>query len=202
VSRAVAGSKSVSTVFVVTPTRRTPPIGLTYAHDVPGKEQNLVVRRALPGEAASLGALAMRSKAHWGYGQEFLEIVRPILTFTEADLVSSPVYVLEVGGELAGMYRLGGDPPEGELDDLWLEPRFIGLGAGRRLYEHALQVAAELGFDSLRIESDPNAEGFYLAMGATRIGERPSQSGRTLPLLRVTTRRPARFGPYRSESAP
>lgn len=130
----------------------------------------------------------MRSKAHWGYSPEFLEIVRPILTFTEADLATRPVYVLELAGELAGLYRLAGDPPEGELDDLWLDPRFIGLGAGRRLCEHALQTAAELGFDSLWIESDPHAEGFYLALGATRIGERPSRSGRTLPLLRVSTR--------------
>lgn len=153
-----------------------------------GTEQNLVIRPARAGEAQTLGALAMRSKAHWGYSEEFLEVVRPMLTFAETDLASSPVYVLEAAGEPAGMYRLSGSPPEGELDDLWLDPRLIGLGAGRRLFEHALQTAAELGFDSLRIESDPNAEGFYLAMGATRIGERRSPSGRTLPLLRVHAR--------------
>jgi hypothetical protein len=50
------------------------------------------------------------------------------------------------------------------------------------------RIAAELRFETLLIESDPNAEGFYLAMGATRIDERRSASGRTLPLLRVMTR--------------
>ncbi len=123
---------------------------------------NLVIRSAHAGEAGSLGALAMRSKAHWGYSQEFLDVVRPVLTFTESDVADSPVYVLEAAGELAGMYRLVGDPPEGELADLWLDPRFIGRGAGRRLFEHPLHSAVELGFDSLLIESDPNACGFYL----------------------------------------
>jgi len=149
---------------------------------------NLVIRPAHADEAGSLGALAMRSKAHWGYSQEFLDVVRPMLTFTESDLADSPVYVLEAAGKLVGMYRLAGNPPHGELDHLWLDPRLIGRGAGRRLFEHALQSAVELGFDSLLIESDPNACGFYLAMGATHVGERRSLSGRTLPLLRVNTR--------------
>lgn len=155
---------------------------------MPTEKQNLVIRRAHAGEAGSLSALAMRSKAHWGYREEFLDVVRPMLTFTESDLAGSPVYVLEAVGELVGMYRLAGDPPHGELDDMWLDPGFIGRGAGRRLFDHALQSAVELGFDSLLIESDPNAVGFYLAMGATQVGERRSLSGRTLPLLRVNPR--------------
>jgi ribosomal protein S18 acetylase RimI-like enzyme len=150
--------------------------------------QELEIRRARPGEAADLSALALRSKAHWGYDQEFLDAVRPVLTFSEADLSASPVYVLEAAGVPAGMYRLTGEPPEGELEDLWLGPELIGRGLGRRLFEHALGIAAELGFDSLVIEADPNAEPFYLAMGAVRIGDRRSPSGRTLPLLRVGTR--------------
>lgn len=151
-------------------------------------ERPPLIRQAEPGEADTLSALAMRSKAHWGYAGDFLEGVRAILTFSEADLAASPVYVLEAASEPVGMYRLTGSPPEGELEDLWLDPRVIGIGAGRRLFDHAMATARELGFHSLRIESDPNAEGFYRAMGATRIGERRSESGRTLPLLLVDVR--------------
>jgi GNAT superfamily N-acetyltransferase len=149
--------------------------------------QRVVIRRALPGEADILSALAMRSKAHWGYDQEFLEVVRPILTFTEKALTDSPVFVLAVGGEVAGVYRLSGLPPEGELEDLWLDPGMIGRGLGRLLFDHAVGTAAELGFDSLLIESEPNAEGFYLTMGAIHVGDRRSVTGRTLSLMRVGT---------------
>ena len=146
-----------------------------------------VIRPARAGEAAALSQLAIRSKAHWGYDAAFLEVVRPMLTFSEEDLVASPVYVLDAGGTVVGMYRLTGAPPSGTLEDLWLDPSAIGHGRGRLLFEHALATASQLGFGELTIEADPNAEGFYAAMGATRVGERASPSGRTLPLLRVHT---------------
>ena len=133
----------------------------------------------------------MRSKAHWGYAEEFLERVRSILTFSEEDILRCPVYVLTLGSdEPAGVYRITGAPPEGELEDLWLDPRIIGRGMGRALFEHALGTAGGLRFESLLIEGDPNAEGFYLAMGAIRVGSRESPSGRTLQLLRVKTTTP------------
>jgi GNAT superfamily N-acetyltransferase len=148
---------------------------------------DLVIRPARPGEAAALTELVMRSKAHWGYDAEFMEVLRPILTIGEDDLVASPVYVLDADATAVGMHRLTGTPPSGELEDLWLDPGSIGHGRGRLLFEHALATASELGFDELTIEADPNAEGFYAAMGATPSGERRSPSGRTLALLTVRT---------------
>lgn len=117
--------------------------------------------------------------------------MRPILIFTEEDLVDSPVCVLPKaqGDEPLGTYRLPGSPPQGELEDLWLDPRVIGRGLGRRLLEHALRTAAELGFDSLLIEGDPNAEGFYLSMGTIRVDDRRlPPTGRPLPLKPGKTR--------------
>ena len=44
------------------------------------------------------------------------------------------------------------------------------------------------GLDALLIESDPDAEPFYLAHGAERQGTRiSSATGRELPLLRIAT---------------
>jgi GNAT superfamily N-acetyltransferase len=60
----------------------------------------------------------------------------------------------------------------------------MGTGAGRRLFRHAVQTARTNGGKRLRIESDPNAEGFYLAMGARPAGRVPAKpQGRTLPVL-------------------
>ena len=154
---------------------------------MPAAEPDLCIRPARAGEAGELSALAMRSKAYWGYDDTFLRAVRPMLTFTEADLAAAAVFVLQEAGGAAGMYRLTGRPPEGELEALWLDPHLIGRGVGRRLFQHALRTACGLGFAALTIESDPHAEGFYRAMGARRIGERAAPSGRTLPVLRVAT---------------
>jgi hypothetical protein len=47
-------------------------------------------------------------------------------------------------------------------------------------------------YERLLIQSDPFAEGFYLRLGADRIGEVPSQAlpGRVLPLLVYPLREP------------
>ncbi|MFC7621078.1 GNAT family N-acetyltransferase [Microlunatus sp. GCM10028923] len=73
----------------------------------------------------------------------------------------------------------------GLLGNLWLMPASIGTGLGRRLFEHAIMTARGLGFRTLTIEAEPLAEGFYLAMGAVRVGEVASGSipGRSLPVL-------------------
>jgi len=149
------------------------------------------IRPARPEEAPHLTEVVLRSKASWGYDDAFLAAVGEELTITAEDFDRGPIFALEVDGVVVGLYRLGGTPPEGYLTDLWLEPEFQGRGLGRRLWEHALGSATALGYRSLVLEADPNAEGFYAAMGAARVGERESPlaqeiaPGRVLPLMRI-----------------
>jgi GNAT superfamily N-acetyltransferase len=144
-----------------------------------------VLRAARPDEAGVLSELALRSKAYWGYDQDFLDACRAELTFDPADVPARRIVVAESAGQVLGFYSLDGQPPQAELGNLWLDPVAIGTGLGRRLWQHALEVARGAGFTVLRIEADPHAEGFYLAMGAQPAGSSPSGSitGRTLPLL-------------------
>jgi GNAT superfamily N-acetyltransferase len=125
----------------------------------------------------------LRSKAHWGYDAAFMERVAPALDFTARDLEREAVYVLEIDA-LVGFYALRELEEKPFLDDLWVEPAHIGAGHGARLWLHALATARGLGWTHLLIESEPGAEGFYMRMGARRLGERRSSIGRLLPLLR------------------
>lgn len=144
-----------------------------------------LIRPARIDELAALSDIAFRSKAHWGYDAEFMEACRDELTVRPADLDRFHVFVLERDHAIAGFGAVAPGDPEAELWWLFVEPAAIGSGAGRALWHHAVDLARELDARTLRIESDPNAEGFYLAMGATRAGEAPSQSipGRNIPLL-------------------
>ncbi|MER6990807.1 GNAT family N-acetyltransferase [Saccharopolyspora hirsuta] len=145
----------------------------------------MLIRAADPGEAAVLSELALRSKAHWGYDQEFLETCRAELTLRPQDLVDQRATVAQVGDRVAGFYTLAGQAPEGELACLFVEPDHIGSGVGTRLWQHAADTARALGFERFTIDSDPFAEDFYLKMGAVRTGATPSSSfpGRELPQL-------------------
>lgn len=144
------------------------------------------LRAAEPHEAADITALALRSKAYWGYDREFLDAVRELLVVTPEQVRDDGVVVADRNGSLLGYYRLDGEPPEGELADLFVEPDAIGTGLGRRLWVHALTAARERGFHSLKLEADPHAEPFYLHMGARRTGMREVSPGRWLPVMRVS----------------
>jgi GNAT superfamily N-acetyltransferase len=145
------------------------------------------IRPARSDEASALSELAMRSKAFWGYDADFLERCRPELTLRPEDLAPLRAHVAVEGDALLGFFTLRGEPPEGELDALYVEPRAIGRGTGRALLSRAVLVARALGFRALAIHSDPHADAFYLRHGAARVGEVPSGSiaGRVLPLLRL-----------------
>jgi N-acetylglutamate synthase-like GNAT family acetyltransferase len=147
----------------------------------------VLIRRARAKEAAALTALAFRSKAFWGYDKAFLEASGPDLTVEDELVRSGRVFVAERDRTIAGFASLGGEPPRLELVQLFVEPDFIGSGVGRGLVDHAVAEARRLGAVELVVESDPNAEGFYGAMGGERVGTVPSivDPERQLPLLRL-----------------
>lgn len=141
-------------------------------------------------ELGILTALALRSKAHWGYSPEFMEACRDELTLCPDSLESGSIRLIEVDGRPAGFYSLEpaeDDPLAAELDLFFVEPEFIGRGLGRIMMNEAFERAARSGFERLLVQSDPHAEDFYRAMGFVCIGHRPSASlpGRMLPLLQV-----------------
>ena len=149
------------------------------------------IRRAHPAEAGILSALALRSKAHWGYDADFLTACRDDLTLSADDIASSTVYVCDGVDGPSGYYRLVlQDDGVAELDALFVEPAAMGQGVGRSLWRHAVATAATLGCSEMVWQSDPQAEGFYLTMGARRAGESESTvtPGRMLPLMRFRLR--------------
>lgn len=145
------------------------------------------IRPARPDEAADLRGLAHRSKAHWPYAAEFLAAVRPLLRLEPEDVERDVVRLLEIDGVVAGWHRVSLRDRHAELEDLWLEPRFIGIGHGRVLFEDAVAAARSAAADRLEWDAEPFATGFYAAMGGVVIGEVPSAAevGRMLPRMRL-----------------
>ncbi|MGD9562963.1 MAG: GNAT family N-acetyltransferase [Pyrinomonadaceae bacterium] len=147
---------------------------------------NLSFGPAKAADAARLSKIAFSAKAYWRYPTEWLEKWRPQLTLSKSDIANETVVKLSIGSEIVGFYMLRSNAGVLWVEHLWLDPPFIGQGFGRLLFEHAIAAAREAKASALRIESDPNAEGFYAAMGAIRIGERRSEIDgppRVLPLM-------------------
>jgi GNAT superfamily N-acetyltransferase len=160
---------------------------MTRSNDAP----EMQIRPACTDDLPSLDKMAYRAKAHWGYAAEQLECWRPDLTVERATLGGKPVFVAEVGARLAGFLQLAMDTQPWEIWAMFVEPACMGRGFGRQLVEHAKSLAAAAGVSELAIDADPNAEGFYLACGAYRIGELSApidgQPGRVRPQLLLAT---------------
>jgi N-acetylglutamate synthase-like GNAT family acetyltransferase len=154
-------------------------------------DRQSVIRSAAAAEAPTLTALAFRSKAYWGYDATFMEACREDLTTSADDILAGLVYVIEEAGRIVGFYKLRlHAAEEAELIDLFVEPDAIGRGYGKRLWQHAVGTARQLGVRRITFQSEPHAEGFYQAMGAERIGVSESTvfPGRMLPLMRFIVR--------------
>ncbi|MBV8394275.1 MAG: GNAT family N-acetyltransferase [Alphaproteobacteria bacterium] len=144
----------------------------------------VALRPARPGEAESLTALCLRSKAHWGYDAAFMRLCVPSLTMREESIAEGRVLVaVDDAGATLGTVSVGRDGCDAELALMFVEPSAIGSGAGRILFEGATALARRLGYRRMTILADVNAAPFYERMGARFLRTEPSDAipGRTLP---------------------
>ena len=136
-------------------------------------------------ELPALSALCFRSKAVWGYGDDFMEACRRELSVEPCDLRSTSVAVAEQDGRLVGVAQIKVAGSEADLLKLFVEPTVLRGGIGSALFVWATELTISQGADRLSIEADPEAAPFYRRMGAQDVGLAPSGSipHRMLPRL-------------------
>jgi ribosomal protein S18 acetylase RimI-like enzyme len=143
------------------------------------------IRRATPSDAARATEVARIAKAHWGYPAEWLATWHEGLAITATDIERHPTWVAEIDGVIAGVCQIQGDTGRFMLEHVWVDPAQHGRGVGRALVEEARGSVEGL----LHIVADPNAERFYIKLGAERVGEieapMPGAPERKLPLLEL-----------------
>ncbi|MET7621822.1 GNAT family N-acetyltransferase [Streptomyces sp. NPDC005408] len=131
--------------------------------------QALRIRRATARDAKRLTRLVRNSRAYEGpyapliagyrVGPDYIETHEVFVALGEDD-------------RLLGFYALILAPAE--LDLMFVADAAQGLGIGRLLIAHMIGEAREAGITAVRIVSHPPAEGFYLSVGAQRIGTVPA----------------------------
>ncbi len=147
----------------------------------------LVIRRAVPAEAARLTALARIAKAHWGYPAAWLAAWAADLAITPEYVAAHYVFAAEIAGELVGVCALEDLGDRWALEHVWVEPAQHGRGIGQALVQHALEVVRALRPGLVAVKSDPHAAGFYERLGARRVAAVPApmdgMPARELPIL-------------------
>ncbi len=157
----------------------------------------LLIRRARVDEAPLLTALAMRSKAVWGYDDAFMAACLAELTVQPAAIKAGEVWVAEEGDTAVGLLELVPGAEEAEVRLIFVAPERVGSGVGAALWRHMEERACALGAERIGLDADPNAVPFYERMGMRVTGESPSGSipGRALPrMAKRLSKRLARRG--------
>jgi GNAT superfamily N-acetyltransferase len=142
--------------------------------------------RATAKDAAALTEIAHAAKRHWGYPETWIAAWRDTLTMRPEFITANVAYIAVENERATGFYVLTSEQDGPHLDHLWILPSSMGRGIGRALLEHAAGEVKRLGFRSMKIEADPNAEGFYRRMGGARVGTSTSEicgKRREVPLL-------------------
>lgn len=129
------------------------------------------IRRARPSESEELSALAASAKALWGYSAQQLALWSGVLSISPESIVNKPTFVAEGYARLVGVAQLDTSAHPWAVECLWIHPSAVRRGVGSLLVRHLLDYARAKGQTELRVDSDPNAEAFYLSLGARRVGE-------------------------------
>jgi GNAT superfamily N-acetyltransferase len=127
-----------------------------------------------------LRALTFESKAHWGHDHDFVRRWAEGLTFES----EQERWLAEVDGAIVAW--AGIIPPANGvavLDDLWVDPAWMGQGLGKRLFKLAVERARELGAARLEWGAEPNSIGFYEKVGGRKLRDHITEWGRLAPWM-------------------
>lgn len=146
--------------------------------------KGLTIHRADKNDVQILNSISIASKMHWNYPQEWLRQWLVDLTFTQAYIAHNFVYKLLVEEETVGVIAIEENNEVYEITHLWILPKYIGKGYGKKLLNTVTAFVVKPGAE-IFVESDPNAEGFYQSQGFTTFATKESYpKGRFLPFMR------------------
>ena len=145
----------------------------------------MLIRRANGDEQARLRAIAVAAKGHWGYPQAMVDGWAD-LDLTDEALAAKQVFVAEVDGEPVGWASLIRQGEVCRLDDLWIDPDWMGRGIGSDLFARAAEEARCAGVARMEWEAEPNAAGFYAKVGGRYLRDsEPTAFGRVIAVMGV-----------------
>ena len=130
------------------------------------------ILKATTEDTKILTNITKKSKAHWGYSNEQMQNWSIQLTITTNYIEISEVYKLVINNLVVGYYSyVILEENIVELDNLFLLPKFIGLGLGTFLMNDFLNRCKDLKFQKVILNADPNVENFYKKHGFKTVGQ-------------------------------
>ncbi len=142
--------------------------------------------RATINDNEILSEITKKSKAFWGYSEEQILEWNDNLTISKNYIESNATFKLLDGNKVIGYYSYILEKTVAKLDNLFVLPEYIGKGLGKYLIDDFLTRMRNQKVKKIILDSDPNAEEFYLKIGFKKIGEfETSIKNRFMPIMEM-----------------
>lgn len=138
-------------------------------------------------DAESLTELTLRSKNYWNYGEDLMAQWRDELTITGDYIRKNSTFKILKNKKVIGFYSFSKKSDDVvKLDNLFIDPDYIGQGFGKLLFTDFKARVTTLNFKTVTLDADPNAELFYKKLGFKVVGKLPSIiKNRFLPVMEL-----------------
>ncbi|WP_291633350.1 GNAT family N-acetyltransferase [Clostridium sp.] len=130
-----------------------------------------IIRQAKKWESKTLTNIAIKSEAYWGYDSDYMENFKSLYKVTEEFISNNITYIIEENDSIIGFYGILRDDKEISLEYLYVEPKSIGKGYGKLLWNHMVETCKNMHTNQVVLVTSPQAKEFYLKMGAIEAGE-------------------------------
>lgn len=146
------------------------------------------IRNAKIDEYEILTDVAIKSEAYWGYDSDYMNKFKSIYNVSKEFINNNPTVIIEEDNNIVGFYGVINHCSEASLEYFFIEPKYIGRGYGKLLWNYLIKDCKNLGIKEFSIVTSPQAKDFYVKMGAVQCGEVESllKKGRIIPQLIYT----------------
>ena len=135
-------------------------------------EHELSIVAAREKNLGQINALIARSKAFWHWPADYLERALQLHRILPSELKRIHGFELWTREALVAFASLDPSRSTPLLDNLWVEPEYIGRGIGALACRHIFRSASQRGWSEILVMPDRPSEGFYAKMGFTDSGQR------------------------------
>src|SRR5690606_14961603 len=128
--------------------------------------EDMIFEKAEVADLQNLSDLAVRSKRHWGYSKEAMELWNVNLTITEEFLNSHTIIKATLEDDIVGFFALEEIQPTTRIAQYWVDTPYMRKGYGSAMFKYLKEFLKQKGVGKATIVLDPNGFAFFENKGA------------------------------------
>lgn len=128
--------------------------------------EDMIFEPARVEDIDELSDVAIRSKRHWGYSKEAMELWNQNLTITEDFLKSHTVIKATLEDEIVGFFALEEIKPVTRIAQYWVDTPYMRKGYGTVMYNYLKDYLKLRNVEKVTLVLDPNGLAFFEKKGA------------------------------------